>query len=207
MLDHLVYAVPDVQAACDDLEVRLGVRPTLGGRFVQMASYNHLLSLGGGAYLEVIGPDPEADDPGQPRPFGIDDRSTPGLVTWAAKATNLSARVVRAREGGFDLGEARPLSRQLPDGTLLEWELTMRSEPMGPDGGLVPFLIDWGESRHPSQTAAKGCQLVEFHGEHPDPESVMGMLEAVGEPINVTLAAAPAMIATIQGPKGQIELR
>ena len=71
----------------------------------------------------------------------------------------------------------------------------------------MPFLIDWGESRHPSQTAAKGCQLVEFHGEHPDPESVMGMLEAVGEPINVTSAEAPAMIATIQGRKGQIELR
>lgn len=207
MLDHLVYAVPDVQAACDDLEARLGVRPTLGGRFVQMGSYNHILSLGGGAYVEVIGPDPEAPDPGQPRPFGIDERSAPGLVTWAAKATDLAARVARARDGGVDLGEVRPLSRQLPDGTMLEWELTMRATPPGPEGGLVPFLIDWGDARHPSETGAQGCQLVEFHAQHPDPEMVMGMLEAVGEPINVTLADDAALIATIQGPNGQIELR
>ena len=71
----------------------------------------------------------------------------------------------------------------------------------------MPFLIDWGDARHPSETGAQGCQLVEFHGEHPQPDTVLRMLEAVGEPINVVKAEAPAMVATLHGPKGPAELR
>jgi len=211
MLDHLVYAVLDVEAACDDLEQRLGVRPTLGGRFAQMAAFNHILSLGGGAYVEVIGPDPDADPPTQPRPFGLDGLTAPRLTTWAAKDTDLEAKVEAARAAGYDMGQALPLSRELPDGTTLAWTLTVRMAQPGPEGGLVPFLIDWGrvseDGKHPSDTGAQGCQLVEFHGEHPDPEMVLKSLEAVGQPINVKKAERPGMVATIQGPNGQIELR
>ncbi len=207
MIDHIVYAVLDVEAACDDLEQRLGVRPTLGGRFAQMAAYNHILSLGGGAYIEVIGPDPEAGEPTGPRPFGLDTLTAPRLTTWAAKGTDLEAKVEEARAAGYDLGRAQPLSRELPDGTTLAWTLTARTAAPGPEAGLVPFLIDWGDATHPSETGAQGCQLVEFHGEHPDPEMVLKSLEAVGQPINVKKADAPALVVTIQGPNGQIELR
>ncbi|HJN93989.1 MAG TPA: VOC family protein, partial [Dehalococcoidia bacterium] len=182
-------------------------RPTLGGRFAQMGAYNHILSLGGGAYVEVIGPDPDVPAPTQPRPFGLDGLTEPRLTTWAAKETDLAAKVEAARAAGYDMGQALPLSRELPDGTTLAWTLTVRSAPPGPEGGLVPFLIDWGDATHPSETGAQGCQLVEFHGEHPDPEMVLKSLEVVGQPINVKKAERPGMVATIQGPKGQIELR
>lgn len=206
MLDHLVYAAPDVEAACDHLEQRLGIRPSMGGRFVAMGAYNRILSLGGGAYVEVIGPDPELLNPEAPAPFGIAELSAPRLVTWAAKASGLEERVTAAKQAGIDLGRVLPLSRELPDGSTLAWELTSRP-PGGDDGVLLPFLIDWGGATHPSQTGAQGCQLVEFHGEHPDPDVVLRMLEAVGEPINVTKADEPGLVATIHGPKGQVELR
>jgi hypothetical protein len=207
MLDHLVYATPDVQGACDDLEQRLGVRPTLGGRFAQMGAYNHILALGNGAYVEVIGPDPDAAPPSQARPFGIDNLRAPRLVTWAAKATELAARVDAARAAGYDLGRAQPLSRTLSDGTTLAWELTVRTGPPGPEAGLAPFLIDWGDATHPSTTGAQGCRLVSLHGEHPDPALVQRALSATGVELDVRPGDAPALVAVIEGPAGRAELR
>ena len=38
-------------------------------------------------------------------------------------------------------------------------------------------------------------------------QQMVRMLEAVGEPINVTRADSPGMVAMIHGPTGQVELR
>ena len=35
-LDHLVYVVPDLHAAIDDLEKKTGVRPVIGGKHVAL---------------------------------------------------------------------------------------------------------------------------------------------------------------------------
>ena len=49
----------------------------------------------------------------------------------------------------------------------LDWHLSL---PTGDtEGGILPFFIDWGQSRHPSETAAPGLTVVEMHGLHPDP--------------------------------------
>ena len=40
------------------------------------------------------------------------------------------------------------------------------------DDGLVPFLIDWKDSPHPSASTPQGCTLVSLRGEHPDPAAV-----------------------------------
>jgi hypothetical protein len=205
MLDHIVYAVPDLAKAIADLEQRLGVRPTPGGKHTGIGTHNALLSLSEEAYLEIIGPDPDQPPPAMPRPFGIDSLSAPRLVTWLAKATHLDNQLEQARARGYDLGTATPMSRDLPDGTRLEWRLALPPQPLG--DGLVPVLIEWHTDRHPAKTSARGCTLVELYGEHPRPDTVRPILEAMGLTLDIRQGTAPALIATLETPKGRVVLR
>ena len=206
MIDHLVYATPDIDATVEELAQRLGVRATPGGRHPSLGTRNALLDLGGGAYLEVIGVDRDGAGPPQgPRPFGLDRIAAPRLATWAARATGIDERVRRARAAGYDPGPVLPLSRALPDGTELHWRLTAPSaEPVE----LVPFLIEWAnDAPHPSTTSARGCRLVGFAAEHPAPATVTPLLAAIGVELVVEPAAIPALVAEIEGPGGSVVLR
>jgi hypothetical protein len=205
-IDHLVYATPDVDRTVEELAERLGVRASAGGRHPGFGTRNALLDLGGGAYLEIIGVDPEAAAPPEGRrPFGVDRIEVPRLVTWAAQAVGIEACVGRARERGHDPGPVQAMSRQRPDGVELHWQLTPTS---GEGVELLPFLIEWGDGvAHPSTTSASGCRLVSFSGEHPDPQTVTAALRALGVELVVKPAAAAALIAVIEGPAGTVELR
>lgn len=206
MLDHLVYATPDVGRSIDQLESLLGVRAGFGGQHPGAGTHNALLSFGEGSYLEIIGPDPTQEPPeDRPMPFGIDTLVAPRLVTWAVKAPNIAARVARAREQGYDPGTPAAMSRQRPDGVRLGWMLTRAPVQVG--DGLVPFLIDWGETPHPSESAPGGCRLVSLRGEHPQPDVVLAALAAIGAELKVEQGPEPALLATIEGRKAAIELR
>lgn len=205
MLDHLVYGTPDVAATIDDLETRWGVRAAMGGKHPG-GTHNALLSLANGAYLEIIGPDPEQTPPAdRPMAFGLDRLREPRLVTWAIKAPNIEQRVARVRANGFDPGNVEPLSRKRPDGLLLEWKLTRSAEL--PGDGLIPFLIDWGNTPHPADSAPAGCVFASLRAEHPDAGTIRSKMRALGEELDVRMGQAPALIATIHTPKGRMELR
>src|ERR1700675_1731706 len=124
-IDHLVYAVPDLDAAIDVLAARTGVRATPGGKHVELGTHNALIALGADTYLEIIAPDPEQPPPAMPRPFGLDALTTPRLVTWAVKAPDIDARVAAARAAAYDPGVVRSMSRNRPDGIRLAWRLTL----------------------------------------------------------------------------------
>lgn len=206
MLDHLVYAVGDLEAAMADFEKRSGVKPSYGGQHVGLGTHNAVFDIGEGAYVELLAPDPTQPESKGPLPFGIDASAEPRLVTWAAKASQLGDRVAAARAAGFDPGEVTAISRRLPDGGLLEWELTSRDGPPGGDG-LIPYLIDWGAVPHPTTRATAGCQLTEFRGEHPDPDAVLQMLDALGVELPLRQADSAALVAVIETPRGVLTLR
>ena len=205
MLDHLVYGTPDVSTTINDLERAWGVRAVMGGKHPN-GTHNALLSLGGGSYLEIIGPDPDqAPDPKRPMSFGVDRLKTPRLLTWAIKAPGIAEWVKRARRAGYDPGDPQPLSRKRPDGVLLEWTLTRAPEPVG--DGLVPFLIDWGATPHPAADSPMGCTFAWLRAEHPDPGSIKVWTRALGEELDVRSGPEAALIASIQTPNGRMELR
>ena len=204
-VDHLVYAAPDLEAASRNLENLLGVRPSPGGRHEGQGTRNSLIALSPESYLEIIAPDPEQPTPHRPRRFGIDSLDAPRLVRWAAKGTNLEQLAGRCALGGLDLGPVTSGSRKRPDGVLLTWRFTDPSTVVA--DGIVPFFIDWGQSPHPARNAAAGASLIALRAEHPEPARVSKLLALLGIELPVGPGQAPALVATIRGPAGTVELR
>jgi hypothetical protein len=204
-VDHLVYATPDLQTGVERVERMLGVLASPGGQHPGRGTRNALLSLGPGAYLEIIGPDPDQPPPAQPRPFGIDALEEPRLVTWAAKGTDLEQLSSNAQSRGVRLGDVTSGSRRRGDGVMLSWRYTDPRTVVA--DGVVPFFIDWGKTPHPATTATEGASLVTLRAEHPDAERVQRMLTGLGLDLQVQSGSRPALIATISSPRGRVELR
>lgn len=195
MIDHVVYAVPDLALADD-----LGFSLSPGGPHIGLGTRNLLANLGGGAYLEVIGPDPDQPVPEGPRPFGIDELTAPKLVAWAVRVENIDDVVERAKAQGYDPGPVMAMSRRRPDGVLLEWQLTP------PVAGVLPFLIDWGTTPHPTGSLPGGLELHSLTASHPDSAKVHRGLEALGEQLDVG-QGEPGLRAVVRTPDGEVVLK
>ena len=204
-IDHLVYATPDLDLGVNTIEKTLGIRATPGGQHPGMGTRNALVALGPTSYLEIIGPDPDQAKPAGARRFGIDDLKRPRVIGWVAKSRELDKVSARAAANGVPLGPVIPGSRKRPDGVMLSWRYTDPSVVAA--DRLVPYFIDWGNSPHPSATAARGATLIQLRAEHPDAPRVQKMIDALGLHLHVERGSAAALIATIDSPRGRVELR
>ncbi len=205
-IDHIVYATPDLDATVERLAGLMSLQAVPGGRHVGRGTHNALLGLGGRTYLEVIGPDPDQDLPaGTPLPFRLEQLDDAKLVWFAVATTELSATVERLRAAGFDPGAPTEMQRARPDGVLLQWVLSTHTDV--PEGGALPFLIDWLDSPHPSGDTPQGCTLRELQITHPDPATVTRYLDVVGVSLPVTKGSPAGLVARIDTPNGVVELR
>lgn len=226
-LDHLVYATPDLDASVTSLAERFGAEPVPGGAHPGWGTRNALIGMGIGVYLEIIGPDPSQPDPKRPRPFLIDDLAEARLLTWAFRhpdpeslrdrldAVQTDTRDAESRNTPGDhkvrLGSVRAMSRARPDGSTLRWRL---SDPTAlPAGGVVPFVIDWGTTPHPSSSLPNQCKLIQLVAGHPDPVKLRPVLDVfrplLDDPhveILLVAAAEPEIRARLQTPNGEIDL-
>jgi hypothetical protein len=203
VIDHLVYAAPDLQATVADIEERFGVRARIGGRHPGRGTRNALLALGPQTYLEIIAPDPEQPESAVSRPFGLDGAGPGRLVGWALACEDIDAAVAGARGNGYDPGDVIDGQRTEPAGTMLRWRMTSGELA----GGLAPFLISWGDTEHPARSAPRGLTLEAFHIEHPDPPSLQPALNALGVDATIKPAAAAGLVARLSGPNGSMVLR
>lgn len=203
VLDHLVLATPTLEATARRLEHELGVVAKNGGSHVGRGTRNILMGLENGAYLEIIGVDEHQPAPVGARPFGVDDVQGEHLVAWAARTPNITDLVSAARANGYDPGDVIDMSRARPDGELLAWRLTSPSR-----GGVtvVPFLIDWGVSEHPSVSLPTGARLLTMRAEHPHAAQVLAELATLDLSLAVTSGSAARLWAEIQGPSGTVGL-
>lgn len=115
---------------------------------------------------------------------------------------DIEASVARAREAGYDPGPVRDMSRRRPDGELLQWRLTP------PITGLLPFLIDWGDTPHPA-AALPVVPLISFEAVHPEPGTVRAepaALGALGAELAVRQGPREALTARLQGREGVVAL-
>jgi hypothetical protein len=202
LIDHLIYRAPDLADAVAEMEERLGVRAQAGGQHTGLGTHNALLALGPQTYLEIIAPDPRQPQPPAPRPSGPGGVTRSGLAGWAIACHDIDAAVARARSRGYDPGEVASMQRATPKGAVLRWRLTLGAVA----GGLVPFLISWGDTEHPARSAPRGLILESFHLRHPDPASLAPLLTALDADAQIRPAAAPALIAHLSGPNGSTVL-
>jgi hypothetical protein len=203
-LDHLVYATRDLEAGVGELERRLGVRATPGGRHPGRGTRNALIATGPATYLEILAPDFEQPEPPTPRWLGVDSLVRPALSAWAIRSADVPAAAAEAGRAGVRLGTVGTGSRVRADGARLEWTYTDPRAMLG--DGVVPFLIDWGRSPHPTAGAAAGPPLHALRAEHPEPEPVRRALAALGVDLEVARGPRPALIATFRLGAGLVEL-
>jgi len=208
VLDHLVVAARTLEEGAAYIERMLGVPMSLGGQHPQMGTHNRLLNLGGGVYLEVLAIDPQGIPPDRPRWFGLDSpalqqrlEAGPALIHWVARTDDIHGVLQRVPR----LGRVHHMHRGD-----LSWDITIPDDGNLLEGGLIPSLICWGETPHPTTRLPDvGCQLVGLYGVHPEPRQVSRMLAELGLEGVLELREGDQvrLEAWIEAPKGRWVLR
>lgn len=211
-IDHILYGTPDLELGMDRIERLLGVRPVPGGRHPQYGTRNALAAIGPSCYLEVMAPDPSLPAPERGVLFGLPDLPEPRLVSWVLRRGSIERVAAAAGLGPVSAGR-----RERDDGTVVSWRL---SDPYADRfGGVVPFLIDWGDTPHPANSAPPAGELVRLRLEHPRPDHVRSALRVLGVDlaeipdrspgIDVVAGEAPGLAALIRTREGDatVELR
>lgn len=205
-VDHLLLGVADLDRGIAWVEKLTGVKAAGGGSHPGVGTRNALASLGGRRYLEIIAPDPSQT--AYNFPIDLRKLGEPRLVTWAALTADIAATANRAREAGLQFSGPRDGSRTRPDGKLLRWKTLGVQTGFGTRGvEPVPFFIEWaGDSPHPSQDSPRGCELLSFDMEHPEPAGLVGVLKKLGVEAKVRGAKEPRLRAKLKTPKGEVVL-
>ena len=199
-LDHLLYAVPDLQQGIDYIEALTGVRAVFGGRHTSLGTHNALLSLGDDTYLEIIAADPSQTFKPEEVAFGVGKVVSPTLITWAVRTDdfeNFSPTVaISATQPGFRIKE---------DGSTIKWR-TAEFTDLNDDTGIVPFIIEWQGEAHPARTTPRGCEIAEISADHPFPDQFTGLQDCFAFPFAIRQQPVFHLNAKIRTPKGMIDL-
>lgn len=205
-IDHIVYAVNDLNLACDTLEEHLGIRPIFGGYHKTQGTKNALVNLSDKCYLEVLAPDHSNTEVAVPRWMGIDVLSNDQLTRWAIKSDLLQQDSKILSQYSDSMGIVQPGSRNTESGLLLQWQLI---QPLPfPEVEVVPFMLDWGkDAAHPCDMLPDmGCKLLSLSASHPKPESFDHLFEKLGLSLKVYESSKVKLNATIECPNGMVTL-
>jgi hypothetical protein len=205
-VDHLLLGVGDLDRGIAWVEKTTGVKAAIGGSHPGMGTRNALVSLGGRRYLEIIAPDLAQSTFN----FRIDVRklSEPRLITWAAGTTDIEAVAKKALDAGYETFGPQEGSRARPDGKVLRWKTFGVLNGLGMTGvEPIPFFIQWApDSLHPSQDSPKGCELLAFEIEHPNPAGVAAVLAKLGIEAKVKTAERVGISAAVRTARGKATL-
>jgi hypothetical protein len=204
-LDHLVVGAADLDAATAALEGDWGMRFGPGGRHPAMGTHNRLTRIAATSYLEIIATDPAGVTPNRPRWFGLDDPAVrtelegrPRLLGWALRVPNIDAAIAASP---IDLGRGTGMTRGA-----LRWRITIRDDGTLPEGGTVPFLIEWPDGAGPAASIADaGLRLNRLTLTHPEPARLHAVLTALGaaDLVAIKAGASPNLSARLTGPDGR----
>lgn len=198
-LDHIMYAVPDLEDSMAEIASITGIVPSNGGVHPGNGTRNALLGLSNSSYLEIIGPDKKQNLENTLGELLV-SKNTSGIRAWAVAVSDLASVADVAQDLGFRVRERKEMSRKTPEGSLLEWELLFL------DGGpLLPFFIDWKGSEHPARKAPSGCGLSELSISAEEPKVYQELLNKLQLEVSIS-EGEPAISAIIRSPKGDWSL-
>jgi hypothetical protein len=204
LLDHILLGSNDLQRGIEFVEKHACVRAAFGGVHPGRGTQNALLSLGEHRYLEIIAPDPAQPGAKNLLVSNLYSLSEPRLVGWAAHPGSVTTFAEKLRAAGIKFQGPTPGSRKRPDGRLLQWQTLTLADT---DSSLLPFFIEWGQdSIHPSVDAPKGCTLLRFAAETPEPEKLAVTLKTLDLDLPVKKDEKARLHAVIAGSKGSLEV-
>jgi catechol 2,3-dioxygenase-like lactoylglutathione lyase family enzyme len=131
-IDHLVIAVPDLDAAIRSYR-GLGFTVVPGGRH-PVGTHNALIAFADDSYVELIAfyeNNPE-------HRWWAPLQKGGGLVDFCLQTDDLIADTQRLRQAGVRIDDPKGQSRMRPDGYLLRWVFALS---VGAHRGVAPFLI------------------------------------------------------------------
>jgi hypothetical protein len=108
-IDHIILGVPNLDEGMRAFETRTGVKPLRGGRHPLRGTENALVSLGGGVYLEIIAPQPEAK--ANEMVTALRALKRPTLVGWAVHVPEEKDAAAKLASAGFKVSAPMPGSR------------------------------------------------------------------------------------------------
>lgn len=205
IIDHIVYCVPNLEDALNDLEKKLGVRPSFGGYHTTQGTKNAVLHLGNACYLEILAADKDNTAITPPRWMGIDLIQTPKITRWAIKSIDLQQDSQVLKKYQPDMGRIEGGQRRTSNGGLLTWQMIM---PLAvPEVDIIPFMTDWQQSEvHPTGQMAEHCRLLDLTLTHPTPQNLQTTLSQLSLDLNVVKGASASITIKIQCPKGIVQL-
>lgn len=196
-IDHLMYAVADLDEGIERFYELTGVRAQYGGAHENMGTCNALLSLGNHQYVELIAPDTAQKLDGNLGAI-LKDANRDGLRSWAIATTSLAD--VASSLNDFHTSAITDMARVTTEGQRLQWQLMFLKGESN-----LPFFIDWQDSPHPSLSAPQGCSLLSLTVSGDTPERLNTLKSALDIAFNTKLGEH-SLCATIQTPKGEVKL-
>jgi len=135
-VDHVIYAVGDLDVAAARFRDEYGLGSVVGGRHPGWGTANRIVPLGRD-YVELVAVIDPAEaggsDFGRPVMKAVD--SGQPLVGWAVATGDLQSIANRLNL------EVTSGSRTRPDGSTLRWQLAGVAHALA--AGAVPFFIEW----------------------------------------------------------------
>ena len=165
-LDHVVYAVPDLEEAAVRFREGFGLDSTEGGRHERWGTANRIVPLGD-QYVELVAAVDETAAARTGFGRGVLQLASGGggWFTMAAVAEDLDAVAARL---GLEIGSG---SRTQPDGEILRWRSAGLDDPRREP--WMPFFLGWdvpdrllpGRARAGHGVRAQGIAWVEAGGD------------------------------------------
>ena len=175
-IDHIVIGTTDLIPGTKILETKLSANFSLGGKHEIMGTHNKLLKLQSDIYLEVIANNPNVNNPSRPRWFSLDEERTkekikhsPRALCWVLEVDNIENTVKKC---GYNPGKILQISRGE-----LTWKITVPSNGMLVDNGVLPALIEWPSGQHPSKKLTNNnISMNNLSLFHPEPNKIKNII-------------------------------
>ena len=204
-MDHVIYAVRDLDSAAARVTADFGLASVEGGRHPGWGTANRIVPLGE-SYLELVAVvdslEAAASDFGRPvlEALAAGER----LVGWAVATDNIEDI---ARRRGLEVTGG---SRKRPDGVTLSWRLAGVGRALAT--GALPFFIRWHgpPGLHPGKAAAAhrvtpgGIAWVEVGS---DEQSLRTWLGDHDLPLRITDGPQPLSAVAISTAEGEVVFR
>lgn len=203
-IDHIVFAVKDLQEGSAYIQSLLGCQVIPGGKHLNNGTHNAVVNLGNNIYLEIIAADPGNNNVPKPRWMGVDviDQST--VTRWAIKSDDLAPDLATLKKYNPALATSFAGSRKKQDGSTLSWNMAL---PLpSPTVEIAPFITDWKDSIHPTATLPEECELMSIEFYASELNKLKQLFSALAVEYDIQSSNVERIKLKIKSPNGLIEL-